>query len=133
MTGVSRRIGLAALACASLALIGAARIGGIGSAERGVWEVSLSATGAHAQRVCVADPAWLAQWESRAATCAREQIGEQANRVTFQYRCSDGAFGRSDVTLLTPRSLRISTQGISRGLPFSYQLYARHIGPCAHR
>lgn len=133
MTGVSRRVGLATLACAAFALLGAVRNGGISSAEPGIWDVSLSATGAHPQRVCVADPAFLAQWESRSASCTREKIAEHANLVTFQYRCAGGDFGRSDVTLLTPRSLRIATQGISGGLPFGYQLYARHVGSCAHR
>lgn len=133
MTGVGRRVGLATLACASLALIAAVRSGGISSAEPGAWEVSLSATGAHAQRVCIADPASLAQWESRGASCVREKIAEQANQVTFQYRCASGDFGRSDMTLLTPRSLRIATQGISGGLPFGYQLYARRMGICPLR
>jgi len=48
----------------------------------------------------------------------------------INYNCADGGFGRSAVTLLTPRSLTIDTQGISGGLPFHYKLYARRMGDC---
>jgi len=34
------------------------------------------------------------------------------------------------MTLITPRSLRIDTQGISDNLPFHYQLYARRVSDC---
>jgi hypothetical protein len=37
------------------------------------------------------------------------------------------------VTLITPRSLRIDTQGISGGYPFHYQIHARRVGNCAAR
>jgi hypothetical protein len=33
--------------------------------------------------------------------------------------------------VLTPRSLRIATQGISGGLPFNYVLQARRVDDCA--
>ena len=33
--------------------------------------------------------------------------------------------------MLTPRSLRIETQGISDSLPFNYVLQARRVGDCA--
>ena len=57
-------------------------------------------------------------------------LTEQANVVTFDYRCAGGAFGRAEVTLLTPRSLKVHTQGISGGLPFDDTLYARRAGNC---
>ena len=46
------------------------------------------------------------------------------------YRCTGRDFGRSKLTVLTPRSLRIETQGISDGLPFNYVLQARRVGGC---
>ena len=123
-----------ALLAAALALGGAAvKPGGIAAAQPGLWDVSQSVAGSNATRLCLADPAVLAQWEHRSANCTRTQISEKANMVTFEYRCVGGGFGRSDVTLLTPRSLRLETQGISGGLPFGYKLYARRVGPCPHR
>ncbi|MCA1654547.1 MAG: DUF3617 domain-containing protein [Sphingomicrobium sp.] len=123
------------LLLAAVAVCGAARVqpGGIAAAQPGLWDVSHSATGAHAERVCVADPAVLAQWENRASGCTRTLLGEQANQITFDYRCAGGSFGRSAMTLLTPRTLRIETQGISGGLPFDYVLHARRVGSCPHR
>jgi hypothetical protein len=35
--------------------------------------------------------------------------------------------------LITPRSIRIETQGISGDLPFNYVLQARRVGDCANR
>ncbi|WP_309611661.1 DUF3617 family protein [Sphingomonas sp.] len=134
MRGGSFRVVMAAVAAGgTLALIGAVRAvepGGIAAAQPGLWDVSRSATGAKPVRVCLADPAWLAQWEDRGAACKRELLTEQANVVTFDYRCTGGAFGRAEMTLLTPRSLKVHTQGISGGLPFDETLYARRAGNC---
>jgi hypothetical protein len=35
--------------------------------------------------------------------------------------------------VITPRSLRISTQGISDNLPFNYLLQARRVGECPEK
>ena len=53
-------------------------------------------------------------------------------KVILKSTRSSGAagFGHSEVTLLTPRSLRIATQGISDGLPFNYVLQAHRIADC---
>lgn len=131
--GGFRVVMAAVAACSALALIGAVRAvqpGGIAAAQPGLWDVSHSATGAKPVRVCLADPASLVQWEDRGAACKRDLLTEQANVVTFDYRCTGGAFGRAEVTLLTPRSLKVHTQGISGGLPFDGTLYARRAGNC---
>jgi hypothetical protein len=47
-----------------------------------------------------------------------------------QYTCGAAGFGRTQIDVLTPRSLRISTQGISDGLPFNYVMQARRMGDC---
>ena len=123
----------AVAACSGMALTAAGRAvqpGGIAAAQPGLWDVSRSATGANPVRICLADPALLAQWEDRGANCKRDLLTQQANVVTFDYRCTGGAFGRAVVTLLTPRSLKVHTQGISGGLPFDDTLYARRAGNC---
>ena len=51
-------------------------------------------------------------------------------RAEIHYTCQSGAFGQSNVELLTPRSLRIETQGISDNAPFHYVLQARRLGNC---
>lgn len=128
------RIALVLPAAVSAAIaIAAVRPGGIAAAQPGVWRVSRDASGNASEQVCLADPAFLAQWEGRASTCTRTPIVEDANQVTFDFKCGNGAFGRSKMTLLTPRSLRIETQGISGGAPFEYQLFARRTGTCPRR
>jgi hypothetical protein len=57
-------------------------------------------------------------------------IADRGTHAVIHYTCADGGFGRSDVTLITPRTLRIVTQGISGGQPFHYQLHARRVGNC---
>lgn len=99
-------------------------------AAGGLWEVSREATGHNAQRVCVPSPDALAQFEHRSKQCTRMVIADRGAEAVIHYTCGDGGFGRSDVTLITPRTLRIDTQGISGGLPFHYKLHARRIGDC---
>jgi hypothetical protein len=99
-------------------------------AQPGLWEVSRSADGRDGFRTCVGDVAMLAQWEHRHGRCTRVVISDVGTKASIHYTCADGGFGRSDMTLLTPRTLRISTQGISASYPFAYTLHARRIGNC---
>lgn len=94
----------------------------------GLWEVSRG-NGAR-QSLCVPDPLALAQYEHLRANCTRHIIRDQQRRAEIHYTCSGGAFGQSTVDLLTPRSLRIETQGISGNAPFHYVLQARRVGNC---
>ena len=50
--------------------------------------------------------------------------------TAIDYSCGGAGFGHSEITVLTPRSLRIETQGISDGLPFNYVLQARRVDDC---
>ena len=98
-----------------------------------VWEVSKSANGAGAERSCIANSAILAQWEHRRSQCTRTVISSSADQAVIEYSCPGGGFGRSHVRLVTPRTLRIETQGIADSYPFSYVLHARKIGQCPGR
>ena len=55
---------------------------------------------------------------------------QQVRGIGCQGKVANRGFGQSKVTLLTPRSMRIETQGISGNLPFNYQLHARRVGDC---
>ena len=114
---------------ALLALAGAAPPSGLSQAEPGLWEITRS--GAAPVRLCIATPAVLAQFEHRSGKCTRDLIRDNSLAATIHYSCSGGDFGQSDVTVLTPRSLRIRTQGISGGAPFDYTFQARRVGDCA--
>jgi len=127
----SVRIGLATAATLSAGLLAAATVPrALAPAAGGMWEVSQSANGRNPTKVCVPSPEVLAQFEHRQGRCTRVVIRDSGNLAEIHYTCADGGFGRSDVTLVTPRSLTIDTQGISGGLPFHYKLYARRMGDC---
>ena len=99
-------------------------------AQPGMWEIS-GAPGAKVPvRSCVADIAALARFEHRTSNCTARVISASASSANVDYSCGGSDFGHSQVELLTPRSLRISTQGISGGLPFNYVLQARRIDDC---
>jgi len=53
--------------------------------------------------------------------------------VLVHYTCARGGFGRSKIDVLTPRSIRIETQGIADDLPFNYVIQARRVGECSQR
>jgi hypothetical protein len=125
------RIGLAALAISTAAsLVAASLPRALAPASGGHWDVSTSATGHNPTRVCVASADVLAQFEHRNGRCTRTVVRDSGTNAEISYTCTDGGFGRSVVTLVTPRSLTIDTQGISGGLPFHYKLYARRMGEC---
>ena len=128
-----KRLGPIAVLAVSAAMIAAASPRALAPAIGGLWEVSPDATGHGAEQICVASSTALAVWEHRAGRCTPEVISDQGTVARIRYTCADGGFGDTKITLITPRTLRIETQGISGGLPFHYQRHARRIGQCVAR
>ena len=115
---------------AALALTAAQRPAALAQVSGGLWEIDLLGPGAR-PRMCVADPLLLAQYEHRTEMCTRVVISDTPPTTVIHYTCPGQGFGRSKVTAITPRSIRIETQGISGGYPFNYVLQARRVGECA--
>jgi hypothetical protein len=111
-------------------MLGAAALPPTIAESGGLWEVSRSATGAGAERLCVPQATVLAQWEHRRGHCTRVVISSTASEAIIHYTCPAGDFGHSKMKVITPRTLRIETQGISGGYPFNYVLHARRVGDC---
>ena len=96
----------------------------------GLWEVT-GTPGAQAPvRQCFADVMTLAQFEHRARNCTRSVVSDSGSSTVVRYSCGPSDFGQSQVDVITPRSLRIATQGISDQLPFNYVIQARRVGDC---
>ena len=126
-----KRLGLiGAAAVLTLSLGAAQRPAMLSRASGGLWEVSGVPGAGKPVRMCIADLAILAQYEHRKAQCTRRVIRETPTFAEIQYSCPGGGFGRTTVGLLTPRSLRVETQGISQNAPFHYVLQARRVGGC---
>ena len=115
---------------AALALVAAARPLALAEAQPGLWEIS-GAPGARAPlRQCVADVAVLARFEHRSSNCTAKVLRDERSSTLIDYSCGGAGFGHSQIDVITPRALRISTQGISGGLPFNYVLQARRVDDC---
>ena len=130
MTG-SRLVGLAiAGAVAALALTAAQRPSALAQTSPGLWEISGTPGSKIPLKECVSDVASLAQFEHRGRSCDRRIISDDPGSAVIEYSCGGAGFGHSKVDVITPRALRIDTQGVSGGLPFSYVLQARRVGDC---
>jgi hypothetical protein len=117
-----------ALCTLAFALAAAGSPSALSQAAGGEWE--LSRQGSPPVRLCVAKPERLAQFEHRNASCKLNVIRDSGSDATISYTCPGGSFGQTKISVLTPRSLRIQTQGISGGAPFNYVLQARRMGDC---
>lgn len=120
---------LIALAAPAAALA-AAQPSALAGVAGGLWEVT-GVPGSRAPlRQCFANIATLAQFEHRDRACKQRVISESGSSTVIDYSCGGAGFGHSEIDVLTPRSLRIATQGISDQLPFGYVLQAHRIGDC---
>jgi hypothetical protein len=125
-------IGLAVAGPAAvLALTAAQQPPALAAAKAGLWELE-GLPGAKAPlRECISDIQKLARLEHRARNCTAKVISDDGHSTVVEYSCGAAGFGHSKVEVITPRSLKISTQGISDASPFNYTLQARRIGDCA--
>ena len=123
---------LLAAGIAGVTLLGAAQQpSALAGSAPGRWEIE-GVPGPKAE--CVSELLTLARFEHRAAkACTTKVLSDTGSSVLVEYRCAPGEFGRSKIDVVTPRSLRIETQGISGGLPFAYVLQARRSGECAEK
>jgi hypothetical protein len=131
MTRIATLLTAVGATCGALTLIAATQPSGLAQTQPGLWEVS-GAPGARAPlRQCVMDVATLARFEHRSRNCTARVLKDAGTSVQIEYSCGGAGFGHSDISILTPRSLRIATQGISDGLPFNYVLQARRVDDCS--
>jgi hypothetical protein len=109
-------------------LVAAALPSALAGAEGGLWEISRR--GAQPVKLCVANPVALAQFEHRNDNCTQDVVRDSGSDATINYKCAGGGFGHSTLRLVTPRSLRVETQGIAGNAPFKYVFQARRLGNC---
>ena len=115
---------------AALVLLAAARPATLAETTPGLWEITGFPKPDTSARQCVADTAALAALEHRGQSCKQAVISDTPSTTVIEYSCGNAGFGRTKLTLLTPRSLRIETQGISAKYPFNYTIQARRVGDC---
>jgi hypothetical protein len=130
--GTMKRLAILMVAGVSaiLALSAAQRPNPLVQASPGLWEISGIEGAKSPNRQCVGDIAALAQIEHRGRNCSRKVLRSDQSSMVIEYSCGGAGFGHSKIDLITPRNLRIETQGISGNLPFGYVLQARRVGDC---
>lgn len=130
MARSANRVWAAAGLASMLTLTAAQQPPSLAQTQPGLWEIS-GAPGARAPiRQCVGDVATLARFEHRTKGCTAKVLKSAGSSTFIDYSCGSAGFGHSEIDVITPRSLRISTQGISDSLPFNYVLQARRVDDC---
>ena len=130
MIGVKKLVFVGAGGAALLLTLAAAqRPASLASVEGGQWEIDRPGPGGR-PKICVTDPMVFASFEHRGKTCTRVVISDGPAGAVIHYTCTGGGFGQSTVKALTPRSLRVETQGIADNAPFQYVFQARRLGAC---
>lgn len=118
-------------ALAGLTLLGAAAPPrALAGVAPGLWEVSRSATGHDSRDVCLREVVELASSAHPGQSCTRTVLVDRPGLLLLDLTCLRGDFARSRITVLTPRSLKLETNGLRRGEPFDFILYARRKGSC---
>ena len=127
---MQRKLILALAIAAPAAALAAGPPAALSKVAGGMWELSGTPGAKAPVRQCVADVLALAQFEHRSKSCTRNVITDAKNSTRITYDCGPAGFGQTEVDVITPRSLRISTQGISDEQPFNYVIQAHRVGEC---
>lgn len=120
----------------TLALLGATgayaavKQGALAQASPGMWELSGLPGAKTPARRCVADLHELLALEHPGGHCKQTVLNDDGTQMKVQLTCPGGSFGTTSVRLITPRSLRVETQGIAGNSPYSYVVQARRTGDC---
>jgi len=102
----------------------------LSGAAPGLWELTGVQGSKTPVRDCLTNLAALGQYEHRARSCTATTLSDTGKVTVINYNCGASDFGRTSIKLVTPRSLKVETQGISDGLPFGYTIEARRVGEC---
>lgn len=103
----------------------------LADARPGHWELTGVPDAKGPVKLCVADVLDLVTIDHRpGGKCSYRHLGDSGSSARIGFSCSGGGFGQASVGILTPRSLRIATQGIVGGAPYNYVAQARRIGDC---
>jgi hypothetical protein len=115
---------------AALLLTAAQQPSPLAGVKAGQWQLQGVPGAASGLQECVTNLLALARFEHRGKSCSSRTISQSSSSIVVEYSCGGAGFGHSQIDVLTPRSLRISTQGISDSLPFNYVLQAHRVGDC---
>ena len=97
--------------------------------EQGQWQLKEREDGG-VRNLCLTNPAVLLQIRHGGAQCSHFVVEDSARVATIHYTCPGHGYGRTTVSVETPRLIRVETQGVLDGAPFSNELEGRRTGTC---
>ena len=97
--------------------------------DPGNWELRFR-PGNKLERLCLHDGRDLIQLRHHQKGCSQFVVEDTADRVTVQYTCRGGGYGRTYIRRETNTLAQIQSQGIVDGLPFDITAEARLVGRC---
>lgn len=129
-TRITLAIAAAAITTGAIAAAAPPKTKTLAGAAPGLWELSGVPEAKTPVRECLTNFAALAQYEHRTRSCIAGVDSDSGKVAVIHYSCGPSDFGHTSIKLITPRNLKVDTQGISDGLPFAYVLEARRLGEC---
>ena len=134
MAGLNGALRRAVIALGAITMLPAATqapLSALSKLEPGMWQLrDLDDSRAAPQSICVADPGVLMQVQHRSSPCSRTVLANDVRGATVHYTCPANGFGRTSLTVETPRLAKIDTQGIYGNAPFGLRAEARRVGDC---
>lgn len=122
--------GLLLLSCVGAsAQNGGAALKALGGIERGQWQLRES-DGGGVRRLCLTNPSALLQLQHGGAQCEHFVVENSVRTATIHYTCPGHGYGRTTVSVETPKLVRVETQGVLDGAPFAADLEGRKVGDC---
>lgn len=80
--------------------------------------------------LCLGDANQLLQLRHGGAACKVTVLDNSPGRAMVHYSCAGAGYGRTTVTVETPRLVRVDTQGVAEGQAFSLDFEGRNTGAC---
>ena len=97
--------------------------------ELGQWQLK-EADGGGTRSVCLGNPATLLQIRHGSAQCSHFVVENSKQVATIHYTCPGHGYGRTTISVETPRLVRVDTQGVADGAPFADVMEGRRTGAC---
>ena len=97
--------------------------------EPGQWQLK-EADGGGTRSLCLGNPATLLQIRHGSAQCSHFVVENSKQVATIHYTCPGHGYGRTTISVETPRLVRVDTQGVADGAPFADVMEGRRTGAC---
>lgn len=107
---------------------GPAALTALKGVETGQWQLK---DGDGARKLCLSNPSELIQLRHPGAQCSHFVVENSKETATVHYTCPGHGYGRTTISVETPRLIHVDTQGVIDGSPFAEDYEGRKLGACS--